>query len=184
MRIPTNLAALYCCFFRENSANQPKSSDAKPKNTVDHSENAKEEVKSTKDISFNNVYAFYRNMNVSDNSYLFKNTFSHATVYVSPLFNRKLRKKFSIPLRIKDSIFVDFFNKHCIIFNVTIRLPNEFKKYDFMRVSLFIEENKYVFWYNIKRKKTKIISSQRAFRDDGTSIDKLFSTVLSLKFIT
>lgn len=184
MRIPTNLAAFYFYYLRENSANQPESSDAKPKNTRRHSEKAKKKVKSAKNISLSNVYTFYRDIKVSDDPYLFKNIISHATIYVSPLFNRKLCKKFSIPLRIKDSIFVDFFNKHCIIFNVTIRLPNEFKKYVFMRVSLFIEENKYVFWYNIKRKKTKIISSQRAFRDDGTSIDKLFSTVLSLKFIT
>ena len=184
MRIPTNLAAFYFYFFKENYANQPKSSDAKPKNTRERSENAKEETKSTKDISLSNVYAFYRNMKTSYNPYLSKNTFSHATVYVSPLFNRKLCKKFSIPLCIKDSRFIDFFNKHCIIFNIIIRLPNKFKKYNFIRVSLFIDGNKYVFWYNIKRKKTKTISSQRAFRDDDTSKDKLFTTILTLKFIT
>lgn len=182
MRISTNLAAFYCCFFKENATNQPKSSDAKPKKTIKYSEKAKKKVKSAKNISLSNVYTFYRDIKVSDDPYLFKNIISHATIYVSPLFNRKLCKKFSIPLSINYSRFIDFFNKHCIIFNVTIHLPNEFKEYNFLRVTLFIEENKYVFWYNIKRKKTKKISSQRAFRDDSTSTDK-FSTILALKIL-
>jgi hypothetical protein len=127
MRIPTNLAAFHFYYLKENYANQPKSSDAKPKNTRNHSEKAKEKTQSTKNISLSNVYAFYRNIKASDDPYLFENIISHATVYVSPLFNRKLCKKFSIPLSIKYSRFIEFFNKHCIIFNVTIHLPMNLK---------------------------------------------------------
>ena len=153
-----------------------KNSNSNQNNTKSSSSNTQKTTNSYEFITLSELYELYAIIKESDDPNVFKNIISKATISIAPIFNRSLRVEHTHSL---SRAYADFlkYAKDYLFFSVAIYLPERFDKYHFFKITLFIEEKKYVFLHNIRRVKT--ISSKNAFKKD-MALPYKFLTTLTL----